>query len=79
MYPPLAELVQPEHQAELLKQVEQERLLRAAGLSQPGLGSKVNAWLGKQMATLKLKLQPPRATVSGCCAGCGPQGCATQA
>ena len=65
-------LAYQEHYKELLREVEHERLIRAAGLRHSGnwrLHRKVADWIGEQMVSLGCKLQrygtaPP---------SCGPQ------
>ena len=53
-------LVQREHYKDLLQEAEYERLIRAAGLQQPGnrrLHRKVADWIGTQMVKWGWKLQ----------------------
>lgn len=53
-------LVQQEHYKDLLQEAEYERLIRAAGLQQPGnrrLHRKVVNWIGIQMVKWGGKLQ----------------------
>ena len=53
-------LVQREHYKDLLQEAEYERLIRAAGLRQPGnrkLHRKVAGWIGAQMVRWGWKLQ----------------------
>lgn len=78
MDPIMTTLVQQEQQRDRLKQMEQERLIRAAGLSYPGpeqLLSPITSWLGQQMVAWGRKLQPSTSEPAGCCVQCGPQGC----
>jgi len=53
-------LVQREHYKDLLQEAEHERLIRAAGLRQPGnrrLHRKVAGWIGAQMVKWGWKLK----------------------
>ena len=78
MDPITIELVQKEQHRDRLKKMEQEQLIRAAGLSQPGLEKlllPVTAWLGRQMVAWGLKLQPSTPKPATCCVQCGPRGC----
>ena len=53
-------LVQREHYKDLLQEAEYERLIRAAGLRQPGnrrMHRKVAGWIGAQMVRWGWKLQ----------------------
>jgi hypothetical protein len=58
-----------EHYKELLREAEHERLIRAAGLRQPGnwkLYRKVADWVGDQMVRWGYKLQGYGAMSSAC-------------
>ena len=68
-------LVQREHYKDLLQEAEYERLIRAAGLRQPGnwkLRRKVAGWIGDQMVSWGHKLQSDGTAPSACgqVAGC---------
>ena len=71
-------LVQQEQHRDRLKRLEQEQLIWAAGLSQPGLGKllfPIIDWFGQRRVTWGLKLQPSTPGLAGCCVQCGPQDC----
>ena len=68
-------LAYQEHYKDLLREVEHERLIRAAGLRQPGnwkLPRKVAGWIGDQMVSWGHKLQSDGTAPSACgqIAGC---------
>ena len=69
-------LAYQEHYKDLLREVEQERLIRAAGLRHSGnwrLHRKVADWIGAQMARWGWKLQRYGTAPPPCCpqvAGC---------
>ena len=53
-------LIRGEHYKDLLREAERERLIRAAGLGQPGDGGllrQVVGWIGAQMVRWGSKLQ----------------------
>jgi hypothetical protein len=66
-------LVRQEHDKELLQEAERERLIRAAGLQQPGnwkLYRRVVDWIGAQMISWGYKLQRYGAEPSACAPSC---------
>jgi hypothetical protein len=69
-------LARQEHDKELLREAERERLIRSAGLRQPGNWRphrKVAGWIGAQMASWGYKLRSYGTASSACdpqVAGC---------
>ena len=63
-------LIRQEQYKDLLREAERERLIRAAGLRQPGnwrLRRKVAGWIGAQMVRWGWKLQRHSTASPSCC------------
>lgn len=66
----LIDLIAKERYKDLLWEAEQERLIQAAGLRQPGyrrVHRKLAGWIGAQMVRWGSKLQSYGTTPSPCC------------
>jgi len=69
MYTPLIELVQQEQQKDLVKEIEKERLIKAAGLRPAGLGSFFGQIVGRLNARIET-LTSNQSSAAVTCANC---------
>lgn len=70
MYTPLIELTQQEQRKDLLREMEQERLIKAAGLRPAGLGSFFGQVVSHLNARIETFLISNQSSAAVTCANC---------